>query len=203
VVLEQWHPQPLLERNRSFASIGAWRGPFAPVEYDGDTFGLRVHEFRALSELPRRVATEFDAVLDIDDADDRDAELLRGSGWELLDPDTLTDDPDSYRRFIRRAGAELMVAKNMYVRSRGGWFSDRSACFLASGKPVLALDTGIGELYPTGAGLLTFDSLEQATAGAEQILADYEFHARAARAIAEEWFDSDVVLDQLLEQVTA
>ncbi|HZV75684.1 MAG TPA: hypothetical protein VFF79_18395 [Conexibacter sp.] len=204
VVLEHWPAAaPPAPARRGFMSIGAWRGPFGPLEYEQETYGLRVHEFRALSELPRKVDARFDAALDIDPADGRDAELLRRGGWRLLEAGALTADPFAYRRLIAGAGAELMVAKGMYVRSHGGWFSDRSACFLASGKPVLALDTGLSGLYPVGRGLVTFDSLEGAVAGAQSIMRDYEDHARAARALAEEWFDSDRVLTELVDEVTA
>jgi hypothetical protein len=203
-VLEHWPTRPKpAAAERCFASIGAWRGPFGPIEYDGLTYGLRVHEFRSLSELPRRTGSAFVAALDIDPADGRDIELLRDSGWRLLDPRMTTSDPVTYRRFIARAGAELMVPKGMYVRSRGGWFSDRSACFLASGKPVLALDTGFSQLYPVGCGLLTFQSPDGAVAGAQAIMRDYDMHARAARGLAEEWFDSDLVLTELVREVTA
>jgi len=94
-----------------------------------------------------------------------------------------------------------MSAKNMYVQTRGGWFSDRSACYLASGKPVLAQDTGISDLYPTGEGLIVFSTLDEAVAGVEAIQSDYERHSRAAREIAEEYFDSDKVLARLLEKL--
>jgi hypothetical protein len=204
VVLECWPRQPPpAPADRSFMSVGAWRGPFAPVDFEGETYGLRVHEFRALRELPRRARARFDAALDIDPADGGDAELLRASGWRLLDARALTEHPLAYRRLIGRAGAELMVAKGIYARTRCGWFSDRSACFLASGKPVLALDTGFSDVLPVGAGLLSFDCLDVAVEGAGAIMRDYEDHARAARALAEEWFDSDLVLDELVREVTA
>jgi hypothetical protein len=96
-----------------------------------------------------------------------------------------------------------MVAKNMYVETQSGWFSDRSICYLASGKPVLAQDTGLKDLYPVGAGLLTFRTPEEALAGVEEVEADYERHARAARAVAEERFDSDRVLSRLLARLGA
>jgi len=94
-----------------------------------------------------------------------------------------------------------MVAKNMYVRTRGGWFSDRSACYLASGKPVLAQDTGIASLYPVGEGLLTFSTLDEAAAGVEAITKDYSKHSRTARELAEAFFDSDKVLTELLQKL--
>jgi hypothetical protein len=204
VVLELWPaaPAPSVPERR-FLSIGAWRGPFAPIDFEGATYGLRVHEFRGLAALPRRTGARFDAALDIDPADDADAELLRDAGWRLLDRDRSTRDPLVYRELLARSGAELMVAKGIYARSRGGWFSDRSACFLASGRPVLALDTGFSEVLPVGRGLLAFDSLESAVEGARAIMDDYDDHALRAREIAEEWFDSDLVLSQLVAEVTA
>ena len=94
-----------------------------------------------------------------------------------------------------------MVAKNMYVQTNGGWFSDRSICYLASGKPVLAQDTGLKNLYPVGEGLLAFTTLEEALSGVEELSRDYARHARVARAIAEDYFDSDVVLRRLLSKL--
>jgi hypothetical protein len=94
-----------------------------------------------------------------------------------------------------------MVAKEMYVASRSGWFSERSACYLASGRPVLAQDTGLEGLLPTGEGLVTFSDLDDAAAGVEAITGDWQRHARAARDLAEKYFDSDVVLGRLLDVV--
>jgi hypothetical protein len=202
VVLEQW-PASSNGAVRSFAAIGAWRGPFAPVEYRGRTFGLRAHEFRALATLPLAVPSRFEAALDIDPADARDIDLLSAGGWRLTDAREATGDPWAYRNFIARAGAEVMVAKGMYVRSRAGWFSDRSACFLASGKPVLAQDTGLSGEYPVGEGLLLFSTPEEAVRGAESISSDYPRHAQAARTIAERCFASDHVLRALAEEVMA
>jgi hypothetical protein len=96
-----------------------------------------------------------------------------------------------------------MVAKEMYVASRSGWLSERSLCYLASGRPVLAQDTGLEELYPTGEGLVTYTTLDEAVAGVESIRAEPAAHAAAARALAEEHFDSDRVLGRLLDRMTA
>ena len=96
-----------------------------------------------------------------------------------------------------------MVAKAMYVETRSGWLSDRSLCYLASGRPVLAQDTGITQLYPVGEGLLTFSTLEEAVQGVEEIAGDYARHTQSARAIAEQHFDSDRVLTRLLGHLGA
>ncbi|MEP6709161.1 MAG: hypothetical protein ABJB32_03395, partial [Verrucomicrobiota bacterium] len=107
----------------------------------------------------------------------------------------------SYRRFIQDSKAEFMIAKNMYVETRGGWFSDRSICYLASGKPVLAQETGFTRNYPTGKGLIAFSSLDEAKAGVDEICRNYVQHSKAAREIAQEYFDSDKVLTRLLKRL--
>jgi hypothetical protein len=196
VVLEHWPmdgvPGP------AFTSIGSWRGPFGPIEYEGVTYGLRVHEFRKFAGLPRRVAPPLEIALDVDAADDEDVELLKGGGWNLRDPREVAADPWHYRAYLQGSSAELMVAKNMYVQSRSGWFSDRSICYLASGRPVLAQETGFSSHHPVGEGLLAFSSVEEATEGVERITADYDRHSRAARALAEEHFESGHVIGGLL-----
>jgi hypothetical protein len=106
--------------------------------------------------------------------------------------------PEAYQSYIAGSKAEFSVARGMYVQTRSGWFSDRSACYLASGRPVLAQDTGLRDLYPTGAGLLTFDTLDDAVGAVEEVEGDYLGHSHAARQIAEEFFDSRRVLSRLL-----
>lgn len=196
VVLEQW---PALPPGDRFTSVASWRGPYGSIEYEGETYGLRVHEFRRLVELAGRVDVELAPALDIDAGDEADAAALREAGWDLVDPAAVAGDPGAYRDFVQGSGAELNIAKNVYVRSRCGWFSDRSAAYLASGRPVLAQDTGYSDNLPTGAGLLSFANLEQAVAGVEEIGADWPAHAAAARALAAAHFDSDLVLKEMLD----
>ncbi len=184
-----------------FTSIASWRGAFGPIEYNGRTYGLRVHEFRRFLELPRRLDAEFELALDIDDAEEADLSRLDENGWTRIDPRRAAPDPWRYRRYVQGSAAELMVAKNMYVDTRSGWFSDRSACYLASGRPVLAQDTGLSGAVPTGEGLITFSILEEAVAGAEEIVRNYGRHARAAREIASEHLAADRVLPRLLDAV--
>ena len=199
VVLDQWPAQP--PTGSSFTSIGSWRGPFAPVEYRGGTYGLRVHEFRKFLDLPKQTGKTFEVAMEMHEADREDLERLRHSGWHLSDPRAVAGSPAAYQRFIQASGAEFMVAKNMYVRARSGWVSDRSICYLASGKPVLAQDTGLAATYPVGEGLLTYSTLDEASAGVEEICGNYARHARAARTLAEEYFDSDKVLGGLLARL--
>jgi len=142
----------------------------------------------------------FELVLDIDPDDERDRTALKKYGWHIT-PSTLVPDLETYQRYISTSKAELCVAKSMYVRTRSGWFSDRSACYLATGRPVLAQDTGFSESLPTGEGLLSFESMDSAAAGVRAIEADLALHGRVARSIAEEYFDSDVVLTELLKRL--
>lgn len=202
VVLEHW-PARAPSEPVAFMSIGAWRGPFDPIEFNDCRHGLRAHEFRRLAALPSQVPAPFRAALDLDESDHADRQLLTEWGWNLLDPAAETGDPWRYRRLIGSSGAELMVAKQLYVATRSGWFSDRSACFLASGKPVLALDTGFPREWLEGPGLVAFDSLQTAGEGARDILANYPEHARGAREVAERWFDSDLVLAELMDRISA
>ena len=198
IPLDQW---PLAPRGEKVTSVGSWRGPYDPVEYEGRRFGLRAHELRKLIELPARVAPEIELALEIDPADAADLESLRAHGWGLVDPAAVAGDTDSYRSYVSGSLAELMVAKGIYVETRSGWFSERSAAYLASGRPVVALDTGFSERYPTGEGLVAFADLEGARAGIEAVCGDWDRHSRAAREIAAEHFEAKRVLGRLLEEV--
>lgn len=159
VVLEHWQPCDGTYSDL-FTSVASWRGAYGPVEYQGRTYGLRVHEFRKFFDLPRRSGQRFQLALDIHPADVSDLTRMATSGWSLVDPKVVASDPWTYRAFIQNSKAEFGVAKNMYVQAASGWFSDRSICYLASGKPVLVQDTGLAHLYPTGRGLVTFATME-------------------------------------------
>ena len=197
VALSEWPKQTT--DSRTMTSIASWRGPFGPIEYQGTTYGLRVHEFRKFAALPTLTDTRCQLALDIHSAESVDLEMLQRNKWELLDPVVCAGDPWRYRDFVQQSGAELMVAKHIYVATRSGWFSDRSICYLASGRPVLAQQTGWK--FPSGEGLLGFTNLEEAVEGCREIFADYAVHAKAARDLAVECFDSNVVLTRLLTKL--
>ena len=199
VVLDEWPPQPC--RGSSFTSIATWRGLYGPLEYGGKTYGLRVHEFRRFVELPRLTGQPFELALDIHPDEVDDLALLSDNGWSLANPREVAGDPCAYRAFIQQSGAELGVAKNLVVETGAGWVSDRSICYLASGKPVIVQDTGLGALYPTGEGLLTFSTVDEAVTAVHDVARHPDRHARAARAVAEEHFDSDTVLRRLLAKL--
>lgn len=183
-------------------TIATWRGPFAPIDYCGDRYGLRVHEFRRFFGLPELVPhATLELALHIDAADEADATALRVHGWKLTEPRSVASCTGSYRRFINQSTAELCVAKELYVRTSGGWFSDRSACYLAAGRPVLAQDTGFTRHLPTGEGLLSFTDPVSAADAIRAIVADPHRHARAARRIAVDYFDARHVIRGLFDRL--
>jgi len=196
VLLDQWPVTPSPGCGR-FTTIASWRPPFGSLFHDGVTYGLKLHEFRRLLDLPRRVPTTFELALEIHDGDARDRESLLAAGWRLVPPTVVVPTPAAFRDYIQRSDAEFSVAQGVYAHAASGWFSDRSTRYLASGKPVLVQDTGLAAI-PTGEGIVTFGTLDDAVAGAERIIGDYAAHARAARRIAETQFASDIVLRHLL-----
>jgi hypothetical protein len=184
-----------------FTTVSSWRGPYGAVQHNGKTFGLKVHEFRKFITLPQRTGQPFEIALDIHPCEEKDLNLLNHNEWQLVDPRKVASTPHAFRRYVQTSGAEFSVAQGIYVDTNSGWFSDRTVRYLASGKPALVQDTGFSRNYPVGEGLVAFRNLDEAVAGAESIARDYEKHLRAARAIAEEYFDSDKVLGGLIEQI--
>lgn len=182
-------------------TVANWRS-YGSITHEDVNYGQKVHSMRYLMDLPHRVpGVVFEPALAIDAAEVRDIEALRDSGWQPLVPATVTDGPDDYKEFVQSSLVELGVAKSGYAISQCGWFSDRSVCYLASGRPVVAQDTGWSKYLPTGEGLLHFSDCAGAAEGLQQILGNYRRHAEAARAIAHEFFDSRKVLSVLLERV--
>lgn len=200
VVLEDWPvaSQPVDRRPR-FTTVGSWRGSFGPVRHDGRTYGVKAHEFRKFISLPELTGSHFEIALAIHPADGRDLEALIRSGWSVVDPVLVAGEPSSFREYVRGSAAEFSVAQGIYVDTWSGWFSDRTARYLASGKPALVQETGFCERLPVGDGLVSFRTLGEAVAGAQRIARDYDLHSSTARSIAEEFFDSDRVLGELIE----
>lgn len=180
-----------------FTSIMQWRG-FREVKYKGVVYGQKDKEFPKFIDLPLHTSQPLKVAITGSPPDD----LLR-HGWEVIPGWVPSRTPWSYRSFIQNSRAEFGVAKHGYVLMRGGWFSDRSVCYLASGKPVLIQDTGLSDWLPTGEGVVTFSTLKEAVAGIEKINADYEHQCRAARRLAEEYFAAERVIPHLLDAATA
>src|SRR5262249_51352618 len=129
--------------------------------------------------------------------------LLRSHGWHVVDAMALSQHLSPYRDYILRSRGEFTVAKDQNIRLRSGWFSDRSACYLAAGRPVITQDTGFGNILPTGAGLCAFQSMEAVVAALDAIAGDYERQSAAARAIADEHFRAETVLTDLMRAAEA
>ena len=181
-------------------TVGHWRS-YGSVTHDGVFHGQKAHAWRDVIDIPRRISKPCLPAVAIHADEVRDLAALRDHGWRLLDPAGECGTPAAYQRFVQGSWAELGIAKSGYVVSRSGWFSDRSICYLASGRPVLAMDTGFGTSLPTGTGLFAFATSEDVPVAVEAIAADYTVHRRAARTLAEEFFDSRRVLPRLLDQV--
>jgi glycosyltransferase involved in cell wall biosynthesis len=173
------------------------------MDYAGESWGQKDREFEALIELPKQVAPIQLAValarrINVPFPEER----VLNAGWTLLDPQQCAGNWLQYRRFLRESLGEFAVAKHTYVKSGSGWFSCRSACYLASGRPVVTQDTGWSEKLPNGEGLVAFRTPEEAAEALRRVAAEPERHGRAARAIAEDCFNSRKVLQNLLDTVS-
>ncbi|HXA42101.1 MAG TPA: ATP-binding cassette domain-containing protein [Candidatus Solibacter sp.] len=197
VVMEYW---PVASSDPSaFTTIGNW-SQHQDVSLGGETYSWsKKVEFLKFLDLPGRTGVPIELALSQCGPEDRD--LLLSNGWRVRDALEFSFDAGRYRQYIVDSRAEFTVAKDQNVRLRSGWFSDRSATYLASGRPVVTQDTGFGNILPTGAGLFSFSYIEEAAAAIERIDGDYQNQRRAARRIAEEWFSSDVVLGRLLREL--
>jgi hypothetical protein len=199
VVLDEWPVADGLEHD-ALTTVGHWRS-YGTIHHDGVQYGQKVHSFRPLADVPRRTPARFALALAIHPDEVADLRLLDANGWQLLDPADVAATPDDYRRFVQGSWAEFGLAKQGYAVSDSGWFSDRSACYLASGRPVLAQATGFDRRLPAGEGLFAFTTTDDVVAAIDELRDDYERHRAAARAIAEEHLDSDRVLGRLLERL--
>jgi hypothetical protein len=199
VVLSEWPVARRIEHD-GLTTVGNWRG-YGSVERHGVVYGGKAHSLRPLMGLPTMTNQRFMTAFAIHPDERRDLAALRANGWCLLDPADVAGTPNAYRRFVRGSRAEFGVAKSGYVHARCGWFSDRSAAYLASGRPVIAQDTGFGESLPVGRGLVAFSTAEDVVAAVEALAEDYQSHAAAARDIAEEYMDSDRVLTAMIDSV--
>jgi hypothetical protein len=200
VVLDRW-PVVAAQPSAPLTTVTTWRNPFGPLEHDGVRFATKHHEWRRVVELPARVPQPLELALEIHPGDRADREALLRHGWRVRDAADVAGDAEAFQRYVQGSAGEFSVANGVYVQTGSGWFSDRSVRYLASGKPVLLQDTGFSRRYPVGDGLLSFRTLGEAVRGALRIARDPEGHARAARALAEDRFDSDRVLGRLVEDV--
>jgi hypothetical protein len=196
VVMEMWAGEHAATRDRFTTVAGWWDQGY--LEYEGKVLGPKAEEFKKLIDVPRRAGESLEIALDIEPTSP-DLALLREHGWTIEDP-AIVATPAMYHDYITRSAGEFTVTKGGYAGTNCGWFSDRSACYLAAGKPVIVQATGCERLLPVGKGLLTFTNVEEAVEAIKQVRSDYAAHCRAAREIAAAHFDSDRVLSSIRER---
>lgn len=200
VVLARW-PVARHDRTPAFTTVASWRG-YGSVVHRGVQYGQKAHSWRRLLDLPARGPAPLLPALAIDPGEEKDVAALEEHGWQWVSPAEVAGDPRAYQAFVSGSLGELGVAKSGYVVSACGWFSDRSACYLAAGRPVVAQETGWSGHLPTGPGLAPFSTADQAAAAMEAVLADPPAAREHARSVAESHLDSDRVIGRLLGLLT-
>ena len=196
VLLDLWdNPHP---GGEAYNTITTWHNKGKNLVYRGDTYyWTKDREFERLLDLPLRREVPFELATGVNGDVGR---LLREHGWRQVDSVAVSRDVDGYREYIQRSRAEFTVARDQYVRPRTGWFSDRSACYLAAGRPVITQETGFSKVLPSGRGLFGFSTMDEVLAAVDTIESDYAGHCRAARELAAEYFDAEKVVGSLMER---
>ena len=215
VLIDLWQVGPP-PAGASFTTVCNWKQEGHDVEFRGDTYYWSKHiEFLKFIELPLRTQQPIELGMGLTGAADAalndpipalgmasdEHRMLKANDWLLTDSHAFTTNPWSYRKYIQASRAEFTVAKDQNVRLRSGWFSERSACYLAAGRPVVTQDTGFGTVLPTGEGLFAFNNMDAILAAFDTINTNYERHSRAARELAEEYFRAETVLGRLLDEL--
>jgi hypothetical protein len=200
VVTDLWKTDRVPPRSAVFTSVANWStSGLKDISWRGDKYlWSKSREFLRFISAPKKSGETFELATNIEDANTC-AKFSR-NGWRLHCPLQLSVDYWLYRDYIRRSKGEFTVAKDQYIRLRTGWFSDRSACYLAAGRPVIIQETGFTRNYGGKAGLLSFQSLDEIVEAVKTINADYRKHSRAARALAREFFEAKKVLKSILDR---
>jgi hypothetical protein len=199
IILEWWQDDSLPPRP-CFTTVASWEQSGKDIEWRGERYRWsKHHEFLKFLDVPARIDAPFELALACGDENAKC--LLRSRGWSIVDALALSKDTLTYRDYLLKSRGEFTVAKDQNIRLRSGWFSDRSACYLAAGRPVVTQDTAFDTVLPTGQGLFAFNTMEEVRAAFDAILSCPERHRRAALAIAEEYFGAETVLRRLLAEV--
>jgi hypothetical protein len=200
VLLEEWRPPPDRAFDR-FTTVATWRNPLGPPEAGERAFTLKHHQLRRFANLPRLAEAPFEIALDIHPAESSEAASLREAGWNIVEAASVSRDTEAFRSYVRSSGAEFSVTQGIYAETRSGWISDRTAHYLAAGRPAIVQETGIPSRYRAEEGMLTFGDMDGALAAVERVTESYDRHSAAAREFAIHTFDSDRVLTHMLEAV--
>jgi len=199
VALNHW-PEAHITDSRYYSTVSDWRAG-QQAEVNGTPLLGKRDEFLKVIDMPKWFPDLMRLALFVHPTDFEDMAMLADAGWKIEDASFFAGSARAYRDFLQCSRGEFSVAKHGYVRSRSGWVSDRTACYLASGKPALVQATGFEPYLPVGEGLLTFATMEEAIEGMSKLEGRYAEHCRSAREIAEAFFDSDKVLSGMLEKV--
>jgi hypothetical protein len=185
-------------KGKTYRTITTWNNKGRNITYDGETYyWTKDREFEKFLDLPKRRKVGFELATGVTSEVDA---RLRNFGWSRVDSLGVSRDIDQYRTYIQESRGEFTVARDQYVRPRTGWFSDRSACYLAAGRPVITEETGFGKYLPVGKGLFGFRNMEDVLAALDEIESDYEGNCAAAREIGEEYFAAEKVVGSLMER---
>ncbi len=216
ILLDRWKPAG--GEGRRYTTVANWSQRGADVEFAGRLYHWsKDHEFRKVIGVPARVSAAIELATNLTAPDsmpltdtsvhepiksrgvlDDDRALLATNGWGVVDSVQMSMDPMQYHDYIEASRGEFTVARDLHARLQSGWFSERSACYLAAGRPVVTQDTGFGVSIPTGTGLLSFTSADEAVDALTEVESDYDRHAKAARGVAEEYFGAESVLGHML-----
>ncbi len=198
VVIDMW--KVTQERPAAdWTTVMQWDS-YQPGLYNKTEFGMKSLSFRKFMNIPEFIQDEhFELALGGEHAP---VEELKSNGWKIINSLDITQTPESYVKYIHESKGEWSVAKDGYVKSLSGWFSERSTCYLACGKPVILQDTGFSSIFPTGKGIFAFDDMEGIKEAVNIIKGDYHFQCTQARNLANELFDSDMVLNNILNSIS-
>lgn len=202
VCLDLWKNQEVIDRY-GFTSIMNWSGR-KKMLYENEEWGQKDVEFEKYITLPAQFPElKFEVVINppLNEESNFDHDAITAQHWEVLTPAKTVANCEDYMRFIKTSLAEFSIAKETYVKSRSGWFSCRSACYLAAGRPVITQETGWSEYIPSGNGLLAFSDMDSALEAVRTVAADIKKHSRAAIAVANEYFDSNIVLKEMISKL--
>ena len=199
VVLDWWRGEHQLSRDRFSTVASLWEGGYR--EIGGKWWGPKGEQLNLFMRLPELAGEEVEVAAEEVTEDPKLVAELRRHGWRVEHSGEVVYTADAYRDYVQGSAGEFSCAKGIYVGTQCGWFSDRSACYLAAGRPVVVQDTGIGEHLPTGVGLFAVKDVDEAAEAIRAIRADYPRHSAAARRIAADHFAAERALRPLVDAI--
>ena len=199
VAIDQWPVTPV-SNDAPWTTVMNWAS-YKPKVWEGRTYGQKNLEFNRFRELPSKTNVPLRLAMGLGVDGQRPAQELRQLGWDLVEPQEVVPDHSAYRSFLTNSRGEWSVAKHGYVEGKTGWFSCRTACYLAAGRPAVVQETGWSRHLPSNGGVIPFTTLEEAVESLAEVERNYSKHSKAAREIALEFFDAKKVCQDLLRHV--